>query len=202
MFVQVIQGKVKDEGGLRKQLDRWINELKPGAEGYLGSTGGITPDGQYIQMARFENEEAARKNSDRPEQGKWWSETEQYLDDVRFTDCTEVRTFLGGGSDDAGFVQIMQGGIKPGAKDKALAMYDEMLVDMPTRRPDVIGMLSTFKGDTYTDALYFTSEKEAREGEKKMNEDSEAQEEMAKFEEIAAGPPAFFDLPEPILDSK
>ena len=38
MFVQVIQGKAKDAAGVRKQMERWEQELKPGEVGYLGST--------------------------------------------------------------------------------------------------------------------------------------------------------------------
>ena len=44
MFIQVIQGKVADEAGLQRQMDRWNEELMPGAveRGYLGSTSGTT----------------------------------------------------------------------------------------------------------------------------------------------------------------
>ena len=203
MFVQVIQGTVKDEGGLRKQMDLWKTELKPGAEGYLGSTGGITPDGRFITLARFESEEAAQRSSDRPEQGKWWAETEKFIGNPQFTNYTNVETYMGGGSDEAGFVQIMQGGIKPEHLEKARAMYEEMLVDMPSERPDIFGMLSCFGEDgSFTDAIYFRSEKEAREGEAKMENDPKSQEEMAQFQEIATGPPTFFDLLEPQLDTK
>ena len=73
MFIQFIKAKVKDEQGLRSTMDRWDSELKPGADGYLGSTAGITGDGTFIALARFESEQAARRNSERPEQGQWWS---------------------------------------------------------------------------------------------------------------------------------
>ena len=42
------------------------------AAGWLGTTAGITDDGRLVVLARFESEEVARANSDRPEQGRWW----------------------------------------------------------------------------------------------------------------------------------
>ena len=35
----------------------------------------MTDDGVLVALARFESEEAAQRNSDRPEQGAWWEET-------------------------------------------------------------------------------------------------------------------------------
>ncbi len=69
MFVQVMQGKTSDKEGLHRQLDRWMSELRSGAKGFLGTTGGVTDDGKVFVVARFESEQAARVNSDRPEQG-------------------------------------------------------------------------------------------------------------------------------------
>ncbi len=69
----------------------------------------MSDDGQAIVLARFESAAAAQANSERPEQGEWWTETERCFDgDVTFTDSEDVDTFLAGGSDDAGFVQVMK----------------------------------------------------------------------------------------------
>ena len=77
--------------------------------GYLGDTSGVAADGRSIAIVRFESEADARANSDRPEQSAWWAETEKYLgDDVSFTESSDVTPFLGGGSDKAGFVQVMK----------------------------------------------------------------------------------------------
>ena len=32
----------------------------------------MTADGRMVALVRFDSEEAARRNSDRPEQGAWW----------------------------------------------------------------------------------------------------------------------------------
>jgi hypothetical protein len=42
----------------------------------------VTDDGRFVLLARFESEEAARRNNARHEQGQWWTETEKYLDGV------------------------------------------------------------------------------------------------------------------------
>ncbi len=169
MFVQVIQAKAKDAAGLRKQFERWNEEVRAGAEGFLGSTVGVSNDGEFIALARFESEEAARRNSDRPEQGQWWAETEPYLEgEARFYDSTDVQVWMGGGSNDAGFVQVIQGTARDRAK------LDEMMSDDDAtardQRPDVIGGISVWQGNDFTQAVYFTSESEAREGEKRMDE--------------------------------
>src|SRR4051794_12010537 len=103
MFVQVIKGKVSDPSAVRAALDKWGSELAPGATGWLGSTTGVTDDGTLIAVARFDSVENARGNSDRPEQGRWWAETERLFDgEVTFDDSTEVEDYLAGDPDTAG----------------------------------------------------------------------------------------------------
>jgi hypothetical protein len=167
MFIQVIQGKVADADALRRTMDRWTAELMPGATGFLGTTAGITDDGRFIALARFESEEAARANSDRPQQGAWWAEMEKCFDgEAGFLDCSKVGQMLAGGSDDAGFVQIMTG------RSSDVARMHDMFArhsdDLHQARPEVIGGLLLDAGDgRYVDAIYFTSEESAREGEQK-----------------------------------
>lgn len=167
MFIQVITARVEDADGLDRQLDRWEQEIRPGAQGFLGSTGGVTDDGRLIVLARFESEESARRNSARPEQSAWWAETEKMLDQVRFEDSVEVLTTGGGGSDDAGFVQVMRGRVvDAAAMARLLARLDEFEAAMAKHRPDVLGDVTAVHADgTFTDAVYFTSEAEARANE-------------------------------------
>jgi hypothetical protein len=167
MFIQVITGTTSDPDGLRRQADRWEQELRPGAIGFLGSTGGVTDDGRAILVARFESEEAARRNSAREEQGAWWAETEKYLDGATFKESVNITTMLGGGSDDAGFVQIMLGRVTDTAKLAEIdARTPEFEAAMRQYRPDVIGDVIAIHPDgTYTDVVYFTSEAQARQGE-------------------------------------
>ncbi len=199
MFVQVITAKVADAERLWRQMDRWERELRPGAEGFLGSTSGVTDGGRLIVLARFESAEAAQRNSDRPEQGAWWAETEETLEDVSFQNGEKVLTMQGGGSNDAGFVQVMRGRVLDAAKlDELWSRMGEFEAAMANHRPDVIGDITVVHADgSYTDAVYFTSEAEARQ-----NEGKEPPPEMqAMFEEwmTAASIDEYLDLKQPRL---
>jgi len=175
MFIQVITAKVVDEKALWRQIDRWESELRPGAEGFLGSTGGITDDGRLIVLARFESAEAAHRNSERPEQAAWWAETEKTIEGPTFQDSVEVLVMGAGGSNDAGFVQLMRGHVLDATKMKDLqGRMKEFEAAMAKVRPDVIGDVTAIHADgTFTDAVYFRSEAEAR-----ANEAGEMPEEM------------------------
>lgn len=202
MFAQVIQGRATDADALRRQREAWDRDLKPGAEGFLGSTMGVTDDGRFFAIARFESQDAARRNSDRPEQGEWWAATEQHLQDVTFHDCTEVDTWSGGGSDDAGFVQVIQGRVNDVEAMRALGR--EMEHSMAGVRPDVIGGVTAWFSDdpgAYCDVIYFTSETEARAGETAMADSPDVAEMMKRVEELMDGEPTFLDLRSPYFSS-
>jgi len=197
MFVQIMEGPAKDPAKMEALMDRWIEELEPGAEGFLGTTAGIADDGRAIAIARFESAAAARANSERPEQGEWWAEmSECYDGDVTFTDSEDVEMLLAGGSDDAGFVQVM----KSSVVDRELMSRMDAAFESaaPTYRPDVIGSLRIWTGPTSAyDVTYFTSEAAAREGEAK-DFPSEFADLMDDFESLM-GSTDFIDLRDPWL---
>lgn len=197
MFAQVIQGRATDPAGLRKQFEKWEQDVKPRAQGFLGATAGITADGEFITVARFESGEAARSNSDMPEQGAWWEETSQYLADPMFHDCTEVDVINEGGSDDAGFVQIIQGKVTD--VTKARDVDRRMEPAMKEMRPDVIGGITAWHPENgrFTTVIYFTSEAEARVKEKEMESSEGFAEYMQEMQALSDGEPKFLDLTEP-----
>jgi hypothetical protein len=199
MFIQVIQGKVMDEQALRRNLDRWNQELMPSATGYLGTTAGFADDGTFVALARFESRDAARANSERPEQSQWWAEMEKCFDGpATFMDCTDVRSWLSGGSDDAHFVQIMEGRSPDVAR-----MHDLMnkhTDEIHQARPEIIGGLMMDAGEgRFIDAIYFTSEQEARAGEK-MDMPEPLQADMNEGMRLM-GDVEYLDLHQPILVS-
>lgn len=165
MFVQVIEGKTSDAEGLKRQIQRWNDELRPGAQGFVSSTFGVATNGTCIGFACFESAEAAKNNSNSAEQTAWWNETEKYFDgDVIFHDTTDVEMQLGGPNQSAGFVQGMQGVVTDRAK---LKQFEDQTQDrMTSMRPDLLGTIGAYYGNgQFTAFSYFTSEEEARAGE-------------------------------------
>lgn len=196
MFVQIIEGRTSDAEGLKRRGEQWETDLRPGAIGYLGVTSGVAADGRAITIVRFESEEAARANSERPEQAAWWAETEKFYDgDVSFTESSDTTEFLGGGSNDAGFVQVMKvTGIDRARIERLDASFDKLA----NVRPDLIGGLRAWTApDAYVEAGYFTSEAEARAGEK-AELPPDVQELMSEFNQLMANT-EFIDLPDPQL---
>jgi len=200
MFVQVIQGQVSDAAAARARFQKWMTDLAPGATGWLGSTAGVTDDGRLVVLARFESEEAARQNSERPEQGAWWEETRQvFTGEPEFHDSSVVEVDLRGNPDDAGFVQVMQG--RTTDPDKARQLMADDSIDWESFRPEILGSLNLeHDGDGWTMATYFSSEEAAREGESKPPP-PEMEKLMQELQQISAGEPKYFDLKDPWLDS-
>jgi hypothetical protein len=167
MFIQVIQGRCQDADRLRERLDVWEETLADGAEGWLGSTAGVTDDGTFVAVARFESRALAEANSSRPEQDAWWQSTAKCFDgDVAFHDYDDAFTMLDGGSDDAGFVQVMRGRVDDAAGMRKF--MQEPMDGLREMRPEIIGGVIAVADDgDFTQTIYFTSEAEAREGEKK-----------------------------------
>jgi hypothetical protein len=165
MFVQVIRGQAGDPQAARQLMDRWMAELRPGAKGFLGSTAGVTSGGEMIALARFESAAAARANNDRPEQGQWWAEmAKTFAGEVTFKDADDVDDIMGGGSNEAGFVQVMMGQTVDKAKARSLQPEIERVVG--SSRPEVLGGVIAWHDDgTFTEAIYFRSEAAARQGE-------------------------------------
>jgi hypothetical protein len=198
MFVQVIQGRVDDPEALRERLEAWRVDLMPEAAGFLGSTSGIADDGEFITAARFESADAARANSQSERQSAWWAETEKLLTDVSFYDCEDVDLINDGGSDEAGFVQVIQGY----ATDKeALRALGETMNDAVRRyRPDVLGGLVAWGPDNgFSQFIYFTSEQEARanEGGEPPEDIRESMERMMSLTKDMK----YIDLRDPIMIS-
>jgi hypothetical protein len=200
MFVQVIQGQVADAGKVRAALDQWAQELAPGSAGWLGTTAGVTEDGRFIALARFTSEEAARRNSDRPEQDRWWAETAKlFVGEATFQDSSDVTVDVTGDPDEAGFVQVIQGrGSDP---DRARELMGQDSSAWAAFRPEILGSVAVgHEGGAYTMAVYFTSEAEAREGERK-EPPPELQAQMDEMATLSVGEPEFFDLQQPWLYS-
>ncbi len=167
MFIQVIQGRCTREQDMRDALEQWRSECEPGAEGWLGGTYGFTDDGTFVGVVRFESEEAARRDAERPEQDRWWRATEQLFDGpVEFHDCRDVTLLLGGGSDEARFVQVIRGKVDDPTRLKSMVEQDSETLH--EARPDLIGATLAIEDDgTCIETVAFTDEATARANEAK-----------------------------------
>jgi hypothetical protein len=199
MFIQVIEGRTTDPEALHRQLEIWERELKPGAIGYLGSTGGCTSTGDCILVARFESREAAQRNSDRPEQTRWWEDTEKTFDGpARFHDSVDVQVMTHGELDNAHFVQVMEGHVTD--RDRAIELEHESDPILREVRPDLMGSVTAYFDDReFTELAYFTSEEAAREGERKELP-SDAASKVAEWQDVLKVE-RYLDLRDPWLMS-
>ena len=111
-----------------------------------------------------------------------------------FRETSDITVLLDGGSDSAGFVQVMEGTVSDRAKAEALET-DEMLEQLRAARPDVIGSVRMwFGGGAFVEAVYFTSEDEARAGETSEEFSGPEQDFAAVYGEVI-----YTDLRDPVF---
>jgi hypothetical protein len=98
--------------------------------------------------------------------------------------------FLDGGSDDAGFVQVIRGSVDDPSRIKAMLADTTLLHEM---RPDIIGGTLAIESDgTFTETIAFRDEDSARQGEQKVP----PPEMRAELESMMVGA-RFYDLHQP-----
>jgi hypothetical protein len=196
MFIQIIQGRCTRQDECRELGDRWQRDIAPGAEGWLGGTYGFTDDDQFLAVVRFESRAAADANAARPEQGAWWAEMEQLFDGpVEFHDCEDVTLMMDGGSDDAGFVQVIRGKVDDAASLKAM-MADTR--DLHEMRPDILGGTLAIEADgSFVETIAFSDEESARRGEQ-----VEMPEQVRRTLESAMHDVSYTDLHHPWFTSR
>ena len=200
MFIQVIQGQCRDADRLHQLSDEWRDTLGTSATGWLGGTYGVTDDGQFVAVVRFESREAATQNSGRPEQAAWWARMQQCFEgEVTFHDCDDAMMFLDGGSDDAGFVQVIQGRLSD--PERFRNFMSQPMDALHEARPEILGGTIAIDPDgSFTETVAFTSEDAARKGEATpMPEDMRAQieEEFSVMQDVT-----YLDLHHPWFSSK
>ena len=202
MFIQVIQGTCRQRDEARALLDQWLADLSPAAEGWLGGTYGFTDDDELLAVVRFESRDAAMANSQRPEQQEWWSRMEPLFEGpIEFHDCDRVVVMLEGGSDDAGFVQVVRGRLRdPDALESGMREMESLLHEA---RPEIIGATFGIEPDgTFTETVAFTDEASAREAESRTAPESgPAHDAMAAWQDMVSDL-SFRDLHHPWFASR
>lgn len=198
MFVWVLEAKATDPGEVGRQLGRWTGEFGH-SPGYLGATGGVTDDSRFVLFVRWESEDAGNELLMRPEHIAWYDEFQRSFDGaVEFAETGDVTTHLAGGSDAAGFVQAMK--ISGVDRQRVEAADREFENIAPHVRPDLIGGIRVWTApDGFVEANYFTSEHDARTGERK-DPPPEIAEALADFMAMMKDA-EYFDFTEPFLHS-
>ena len=195
MFVQIIEGTTSNPDALMAAGDAWQENVRPKAIGYLGVTAGVGAGGKAFTIVRFQDEASARANSELPEQGAWFEKhlATAYDSPPTFTESSDTDEFMGGGTNDAGFVQVMK---SKGVDRAEIERMDKIFEKHAGARTDILGGLRAWTGpDSCVDVMYFTSEADARKGEQADMPD-EIKEAMASFGEMDV---EFLDLPNPQL---
>ncbi|SDS21369.1 hypothetical protein [Microlunatus soli] len=195
MFIQILQGTCTKPDELHALADRWRRELSAGATGWLGGTYGFTDDDQFVGVVRFDSQESAMANSRRPEQTAWAEEFAACMDGpIEYHDCTDVTLMMDGGSDDAGFVQVIRGRLEDPSAIKAMFADTSELHRM---RPEIIGATLAIEDDgTFTETVAFTDEAQARKGEQLPPPD-----EVRTLLEPMMAHATFYDLHHPWFES-
>jgi hypothetical protein len=196
VFVWVLEGKVVAPGEVGRLLGRWTGEFGD-TPGYLGATGGVTDDRRFLLLVRWESEEAGNELLLRGEQQEWYEAFQESFDGaIEFAETGDVTTHLAGGSDAAGFVQAMK---VSGVDRQRVESVDREFESIAAQfRPDLIGGVRVWTApDGFVEANYFTSEQDARAGEKKDPPPAA----MERFEEFMAmlGDAEYFDFTEPFM---
>jgi hypothetical protein len=195
VFIQVMQGRTSQRDQLQALAEAWRDEGGVGAVGYLGGTFGVTDGGDFLGVVRFTSREDAMANSARPETGAFAARMATLMEGpVEFHDCGDVTTFLDGGSDQAGFVQVIRG--RTSEPERAKAMLDNT-GELRAMRPEIIGGTLALEPDgTFFETVYFTDEDRARKGEQ-LEPPAEVR---AELETVMAGA-TFYDLTKPWFTS-
>ena len=118
--------------------------------------------------------------------------------EATFQDSDEVKVETPGDPDAAGFVQVMTGQVRDPDRAKELVANQPRMQDV---RTDILGSITVGHDDAkWTMIVYFRSEQEAREGERK-EVPAEIAKAMEELQSLAIGQPEFLDLKNPWLDS-
>jgi hypothetical protein len=197
MFGQVIQARTSDPTGVRQVMERWLRDPSPAAAGWVTLTAGLTHDREFIAVLQFDSEEAARATSERREQDRWWADICAVLDgEVTVKNGARTEIFLNGDLGQAEFVQVVQGRVTD--LDRAREHMHALQEVLKAHLPALLGSVTVELGaGRFTRALYFSTEDEARAGEREMPPEVRARDQEAR--QLIVGPVEFLDLREPWL---
>ena len=162
MFVQVVRGVVADPLATFARLDDWLEHLAPGAEGWLGTPAGVTPERERVFFVRFATAADARRSSDRVEQGLWWAGSVLlFTGDVVFDNYDGVEVLGDGGADGAGAMEVLLGRARQGRAGEDLAARLAAMSADPAAAA-IGGILGRHEDGRFAHAVWFCRSAPAR----------------------------------------
>jgi len=193
MYIQMAQGTCDRPEEMRRIVDDWSAQMA-GRDGWLGGTYGFTDDGRFVGVVRYDSDEACKRLFDEEVSQTAWAAAQKLCDDIEMHESGDVTMMLEGGSDSAGFVQVMRGHIGDQERFRHLAS-DEMTSMLHEARPEIIGATLMVEPDgSFVETISFTDEEAARRGESLEMPDSvrtELAEAMADVEYLDLHQPWF-----------
>jgi hypothetical protein len=164
VYIQMAQGKCDRQDEMRRIVDNWSAAMAE-REGWLGGTYGFTDDGRFVGVTRYASAaDCERLFADELSQQSW-ATAQRICEDLVMHESGDVTMMLEGGSDSAGFVQVMRGHIGDPERFRHLAS-DEMTSMLHQARPEVIGGTLAVEPDgAFIETIFFTDEDSARHGE-------------------------------------
>lgn len=159
MFVLEVDARTARPEAVRERVLAWPAEVGVHATGWLGSTGGVSPDGHFLLLMRFASQEAAWITSDLPSNQRWWEACRGSLEtEPAFQESTEVIGILRGGSDDAAAVVVTRGAASPLRMRENLRRLESLTAD--ERAGLIGGIVAWHGGERFTEILYASARPE------------------------------------------
>ena len=166
MFIQMVQGPCSRQGEMRGLVDDWCGSMAD-RPGWLGGTYGFTDDDRFLGIVRFDSSSACMESAATADAATWWAAAESLFDGTcEIHESEDVSMMLEGGSDHAGFVQVMKGRVTDADRFRHFMTDTEMTSMLHEARPEIIGATLAMEHDgTFLETIAFTDEDSARKGE-------------------------------------
>jgi hypothetical protein len=193
VFLQMVEGRSSRQDEMRGLVDGWCGSMAD-RPGWLGGTYGFTDDGRFVGVVRFDSRSACKESSTGADAAMWWAGADALFEDgCRVHESEDVSMMLDGGSDSAGFVQVMCGRVGDADALRHITSDTTMTSMLHEARPEIIGATLAVESDgTFVETIAFTDEGSARKGEQLDMPQDVRDELMAAMADVE-----YLDLPKP-----